>query len=170
VSEAPRLGVENRELTYPITRGEVGKTLAEPPSFINVREVRDWCKECREYRPQMLSATNLFAVSLGALVGFLPALAATNSKTNGGWWGIFFLGSVVAAVGCLVALLAMVMEMPSVRKRLGLSERPSMHQRLADRMDGACQAGLLRASAAEEALQREEKRQEEESRLATETE
>jgi MFS family permease len=134
--------------------------LAEDQSFINVREVEDWCKECREYKPPVLNATTFLAISLGALVGFLPALAATDSKRNGVWWGIFLLGSIIAGVGCIIALLAMVIEMPRVRKKLHREHRPSTHERLADRMEGASEKGRLRAAAAEEALRAEEEKRE----------
>jgi hypothetical protein len=133
--------------TVPLTRGAVDETLAEDPAFINVREVGDWCKECRDYKPQVLSATSLFAISLGALIGFLPALAATDSKTHGVWWGIFLLGSILAGTGCVAALLSMVIELPTVRGKLHRTKRPSPLERLADRMEGACEKGRLRAAA-----------------------
>jgi hypothetical protein len=134
--------------TVSITRGAVDETVAEEPSFITVREVGDWCRECREYRPEVLNSTTALAISLGALVGFLPAFAATDSKRNGGWWGIFLFGSIIAVAGCILALLAMVVGLPSVQRLLHRKERPTSLERLADRMEGACEKGRLRAAAA----------------------
>jgi hypothetical protein len=156
-NKSANLTIENTTV-YPITRSGVGDTLAEDPSFINVRELNDWCRECREYKPSVVSATNLFAISLGAFAGFLPAWQATDVHQHGGWWGFFLFGTIAAVVGCGVALLAMVVQLPTVREKLHLKATRSMHDRLADTMEHACKAGLLRASAAEEALQREEEK------------
>lgn len=139
----------------PLTRGAVGETVAEDQSFINIREVRDWCKEAREHKPPLVSSTTAFSLSVGLVIGFAPAYAATDVATNGVWKGIFLLGAIIGIGGVILSLLAMVMELPNVRKRLHRVARPTDLERLADRMHGACENGRLRAAAAERALQRE---------------
>src|SRR5438128_694798 len=79
-----------------VTRGGIGSTVAEDPSFINVREIGDWCKECREYRPPILAAATLFGLSFGALLGFLPAYVATDAATSASWRGAFLMASVLS--------------------------------------------------------------------------
>jgi hypothetical protein len=137
----------------------VDETVAEEPSFITVREVGDWCRECREYKPPILSATSLFTVSLGALIGFVPALAATHSDTQAVWWGVFLMGSIVAGAVCGLALLAMIVELPTITKALHRKRRRSPMERLADVMEGASEKGRLRAAAA---LRAEKEKREEE--------
>jgi hypothetical protein len=139
---------EEKFSVVPITRGALDETLAEDPSFISVREVADWCRECREYKPQILSASSLFAISLGALVGFVPALAATDSDTQAVWWGVFLMGSIIAGAVCILALLAMVVELPTVMTLLHRKQRRSPMERLADVMERASEKGRLRAAAA----------------------
>jgi hypothetical protein len=70
----------------------------------------DWCRECRDYKPPVLTATTALAISFGLLVGFLPAWQATDSKTYGGWWGIDPARphAIPDARRGLVALLAIV--------------------------------------------------------------
>jgi hypothetical protein len=154
------LDTRERKETLPITRGALESTLAEDVSFINVREIRDWSKESREYRPPILSAATLFGLSLGLLGGFVPALAATDADVNGVWWGIFLFGSILGGVVCLLALLSMVLDSPWVRRKLH-RERPTALERLADRMESACEKGLVRAAAAEDALREREERERE---------
>lgn len=145
--------LETPVTTVPVTRGAVDETVAEEPSFITVREVRDWCRECREYKPPILSATSLFAISLGALVGFLPALAATHSETQPVWWGVFLMGSIVAGAVCGLSLLAMVVDLPTVTKLLHRKQRRSSLERMADVMQEASEKGRLRAAAALRAVE-----------------
>lgn len=146
-----------------VTRGAVDPTMAEDVSFINVREVEDWCKESREYRPPLLSSMNLLILALGLLVGFVPAFAATDVDENGGWWGIFLLGSIIAGGLCILALISMIVELPRVRRTLHREARMSPLDRLSERMQRASEKGLLRAAAAESALrERQEKEREDE--------
>ena len=79
---------ETSPKTLPMLRGPVESTLAEDASFINVREVQDWCAESREYRPPLLSSATLLSLSLGALIGFVPAYLATDVRTDGVWKGL----------------------------------------------------------------------------------
>jgi hypothetical protein len=157
---------QTKDAVLPMTRGPVDQTLAEEPSFINVREVQDWCKESREYKPPILSSMTLLTLSLGVLVGFVPALAATDIDENGAWWGVFLSGTILGGVGCACAVLAMVVELPSVQKRLKRKKRPTALERLADRMEGACEKGRLRAAAAQDALRRERDEKEHEQGIA----
>jgi hypothetical protein len=154
-STFPAPGGEPTSLT--IMRSVEVSTLAEDVSFMNVREVEDWCKESREHRAPILSAANAFGLSLGALVGFLPAWAATDVHTHGGWWGLFLMGWIVAVVGCILSALSMLAEdVPKLRKFLGRERQPTPLERLAVRMERACEKGRLRAAAAEAALQAKE--------------
>lgn len=151
-----------RDALLSVTRGAVDPTMAEDVSFINVREIEDWCKESREYRPPLLSAMNLFILALGLLAGFVPAFAATDVDRNGGWWGIFLLGSIIGGVLCVCALISMVIELPRARKKLHHEAHISPLERLAERMQRASEKGLLRAAAAESALLRERQEKERE--------
>lgn len=154
----PNLDTSAHPETLPLTRGPVGSTLAEDASFINVREVGDWAKESREYKPPLLSCVTLFTLSLGLLAGFVPAFAATDVRQHGGWWGIFLCGSVLGVLLAVLSLLAMVVELPWLAEKLSRVKRPTPLERLADRMERACQGGLLRAAAADAALRREEEK------------
>src|SRR5438874_1878588 len=114
----PKIDTGQHRETLAVTRGPVGSTLAEDVSFINVREVGDWCKESREYKPPLLSSVTLFTLSLGLLLGFVPAFAATDVHTHGGWWGIFLAGSILGGAMTILSLLAMAVELPWVSNKL----------------------------------------------------
>ncbi len=156
----PSLDASERAETLALTRGPVGSTVAEDQSFINIREVEDWCKESRDYRPPLLSSITLFSVSLGLLVGFIPAFAATDIDENGAWWGAFLVGSIIGGIGCAAALVAMVV--PAIGNKMGHRKRLSPLERLAERMQRACEKGRLRAAAAESALRELEEKEREE--------
>lgn len=155
--QVAKVDASERKETLPVLRGAVGSTVAEDVSFINVREVSDWCREAREYRPPLLSSATLFSLSLGLLVGFAPAYAATDVQGNGVWKGLFLAGAILGGVGCVLSLFSMVFELRR-RSDEQSQRRPTPLQRLASRMEGACEKGLLRAAAAEAALrERQEK-------------
>lgn len=142
------------------TRGPVGMTMAEEFSFINVREIDDWCKDARQYRPSPWTAMSTFAISAGLLAGFVPAWQSTNAQAHAGWWGVFLAMSLVSALACFASLLALAVRMPAVAKKLRSSAAvpppvPTPLERLAERMEKACREGRPIAAAATAALERE---------------
>jgi hypothetical protein len=148
---ATTLAAERTE-TLPVYRSALESTMAEDPTLINVREVLDWCSESRDYRPPLASSTTLLSLSLGLLVGFGPAYAATDVSSNGVWKGLFLFGALLGLAGCICALIAMAAGSARIRNKFHIDKRPTALERLADRMENACQKGLLRAAAAEDAL------------------
>jgi hypothetical protein len=124
-------------------------TLAEKKTVINCREIEDWCRECKSFRPHLINAVNLFGISLGLFVGFLTGLASTSRHTNGTWWGAFLLGTLASGIVMFLSFIYVVVtHIPRLRKMLGMDERlqPTL-QPLAERMDRAMTAGMPQAQA-----------------------
>lgn len=158
-------GEAEQQPTLQTTRGEVGTTLAEHFSFINVREIEDWCKDARTHRPRAITATAGFGVGGSLLLGFIPALESTDLHEHGVWYGAFLVGALVGAAILVISTLVLIVQIPFLSARLrdwGLMGEmtPSPLERLAERMEAACEKGLPIAAAATEALAREEREKE----------
>jgi len=70
------------------------------------------------------------------------------------------MATIISAAVCFLAAVALVVEMPAVRKKFHLGDRRRTQlERLADVMEGAYEKNRLRATAAVEALRAEEERE-----------
>lgn len=126
--------------------------VTEPVSLVNCREIEDWAAECREFQPPLISAVSVFGTSLGLFAGFLTGFASTSRTQHLGWWGALLFATALFGVIALGSFLYLVMHRwPWLRTKMGIKERATSLETLAEVMERAREAGATNAQAAEQA-------------------
>lgn len=153
MTESAHTHLETRDTASAVDGGLVSQevnqsaavsTKAEDKSFINCREIEDWCRECRRFRPPIVNTWNALSLSLGLLVGFVTGLSSTDQKTEAAWWGVFVTGTAMSAVALVASILAMVVgHSDKVRKMMHLGNWAPVLEPLAERMERAKQKGAV---------------------------
>jgi hypothetical protein len=155
-----------QQTTFKPVRGAIGITMGEDFSFIDERDIREWCKDAREHRPPLLTASTAFIFFAGVALTAAPAYLSTDAKHHGEWRGVFLVIALGSAVGCALALLSLIIHLPAFDKPLRkwglMPPRISTPlERLAERMQNACESGRPYAAAASAALEEAERKKDE---------
>jgi len=115
-----------------IARRTTVSTVSEPSSLVTVREISTWCARCRDFRMPIISEENWAGVACGAAVGLGITLATVTFPTNS-TDKVF----IEVAFGAAVLIFFAFGSLAFVKRKKAKHDLA----RLADDMDGACQAG-----------------------------